>query len=226
MTDRRITETNPKIIFPKRRWYDKIRDEYASLEKELDDIADAYSNLEQRIKQEEASPQFLSTSEKAISLIYAVSQHYMFLEKLPELLQKYTLPLTRHLKDVKKENGESDRELQQRGEHICEDLQEWAGRFNSLYESRWYKKGLHQQVKEMVELSGDKKLSSDKRMEKIKKVWCGGILSSGIQKNLNQLFSMIEDLSVYQLVLDRKIDEKYGQPFYKLSKRWTENLRN
>ncbi|MBI4980556.1 hypothetical protein HZC30_03310 [Candidatus Woesearchaeota archaeon] len=189
MTDRRITQTNPKLIVPKRRWYDKIRDEYASLEKELDEIADAYSDLEQRIKQEESSPEFLLTLDHVISFAYDFAR----LEKLPELLQKYTLPLARHLKNVRTEKGEPDKDLQQRGERVCEDLQEWSGRFSSLYESRWYKKGLHQQVEEIVELAGDKNISSDKRTDKIKKSWYGGIIYPGIQKNLNQLFDLIEE---------------------------------
>lgn len=224
MSNRRITETNPGFIGPKRRWYDKIRDEFASLEKELDPIAEAYFNLEQRIKQEEASPTFLSTSEKAISLVYAIAQHYIFLEKLPELLQKYTLPLTRHLKEVKKEKGEPDKELQQRGERSCDDLQEWAGHFNSLYESRWYKKGLHQQVEQLLELTKTEKLTPKKQSKKIQEVWSDGWVYSGAHQNLIQLFELIESLSVYQLVLDRKIDDKYGQPFAKLSKCWGKEI--
>ncbi len=222
MTNRRITETNPGFVGPRRRWYDKIRDEFNSLGKELEVIARAYSNLEQRIQQEESAPEFLPTLESAISFIYAIAQHYAELEKLPELLRNYIKPLARHLKDVKKENGELDKELHQRGEHSCEDLTEWSERFNSLYESRWYKKGLHQQVEEVLALVKNEKLSPEKCLKRVRKSWEGRRLSTGIKENLGKLFGLIEDLSVYQLVLNKKIDEKYGQPFYKLSQRWKE----
>lgn len=79
-------------------------------------------------------------------------------------------------------------------------------------------------MEEIIKLAEDKNISSDKRVDKIKKAWCGGILCPSIQKNLYQLFELIEALSIYQLVLDRKIDEKYGQPFYKLSKRWKNEM--
>ncbi len=220
MTNRRITETNPGFIGPKRRWYDKIRNEFASLEKELDPIAEAYSSLEQRIQQEKSSSEFLLNPDYAIPFAYAFAQ----LEKLPEVLQKYARPLVRHLKDVKKENGEPDKELQQRGGRICEDIQEWSERFSSLYESHWYKKGLHQQVEEVLELTKTEKLTPKKQLKKIQAVWSDGWVYSGVHQNLIQLFELIEDLSVYQLVLHLKIDEKYGQPFAKLSKCWGKEI--
>lgn len=222
MTDKRITQTNPGFVGPRRRWYDKIRDEFNSLGKELEVIASAYSTLEQRIQPEESAPKFLPTPESAISFAYAVAQQYAHLEKLPELLQKYTLPLARHLKDVKTDKGGPDKELQRRGERICEDLMEWKRRFEVLYESQWYKKGLHTQIDELLELARDEKPSPEKRLKRIKKCWTGGILSTGIKENLGKLFDLVEDLSVYELVLHQKIDEKYGQPFEKLSKRWEE----
>jgi hypothetical protein len=221
MTDRRITETNPKIIFPKRRWYDKIRDEFASLGKELDKIAEAYSNLEQIIQKEESSPEFLPTPGSAVSFAYVVTQHYLELKKLPELLQKYTLPLVRHLKDVKKEKSNGpDKALQQRGERISSDLLKWSEQFNSLYESRWYRKGLTEQMEELSDLVQQGKNSPEKYAGKIKNAWQGGLFCSGVRKNIVRLYVLMERLSAYQLALDKKIDEKYGKPFEKLSKGW------
>ncbi|MEK6845700.1 MAG: hypothetical protein AABY26_02985, partial [Nanoarchaeota archaeon] len=96
----------------------------------------------------------------------------------------------------------------------------WSERFNSLYESRWYKKGLHQQMEELAELAQKGKFSPEKYHQKIKDAWCGGMIRPGVRKNIVSLYVLMEGLSAYQLKLDKKIDEKYGQPFEKLSKRW------